>query len=122
MKSIAISSALTGVIFLALGIGLLVWWHGITQYRPLLKPSSAKEVEFVRTTTDLEHLRAYTQLLIRNGDQTTQKTNEFIDVALNMIAGLAGFCGVLSFLGWANARKAYLIGSGSPLPKWLRWL
>ncbi len=122
MRSIAITSVLAGGIFLALGFASLVWWHEVTEYRPVLRLHSAKEIEFVRTTTDLEHLRAYTQLLMRTGDETTQKANEIIDLLVKLGAGLFIWCGVLSLLGWANARKAYLLGSGAPLPRWLRWL
>jgi hypothetical protein len=121
MRSIAISSVGSAIFFLVVGIGSLAWWYGF-EHRPLLKPHSTQEIEFVRTTSDLEHLRAYTQLLIRKDQEVSQKTNDLIDSLMSAIAGLSIFCSMFSGLGWAYARKAYLVGSGSPLPIWLRWI
>lgn len=122
MRSIAIWSIGTALAFTALGLGLLIWWYGISEYRPIYKPDPPRISEFVRSTDDIEHLRKFTLLQLQRHSDMAQGANEIIDTAINLIIFLALACAVTSVLGWLGALKAHRVGQGAPMPRWLRWL
>jgi hypothetical protein len=122
MRSITVWSIGTAVGFAALGVGFLIWWYGITEYRPVYKPNPARLAEFVQSTSDIEHLRKFSQLQLRQHDAMVRGANEIIEQAINVIIFLALACAVSSLLGWLSALKAHRLGQGRPIPGWLRWL
>lgn len=122
MRSIALLSIATAVAAAALGIWVFTWWYGTSGYRPLFKPHPPQTVEFVQTTSDLEHLRKFTQLQMRQSAEIQKDANTILDGAINMVIFLLLTCAVVSLLGWVNAIKAHRLGQGGPLPGWLKWL
>jgi len=122
MKSITYSATIFAVGFAVIAIVILVYWYGYFPYRPIFKVLPPGELEFVKTTTDIEHLRKFTQLLIQEGGSVGKQANEVFDSAINLIAGLALFCSLLSLWGLAQAYRAYDLALGRPLRWWTKWL
>jgi hypothetical protein len=122
MRSIAIWSVSTAIAFAVMGAVIIVWWYGFFPHRPIFKAYPPQTIEFVRSTSDIEHLRKFTQLVIRGEEVVGKKANETLDAAINMISVMAFVCASFALFGWGYALKARNLALGTPMPRWLRWL
>ncbi len=122
MRSIAIWSVSTAIVFAVLGTAMIVWWYGFFPLRPIFKAYPPQTIEFVRSTSDIEHLRKFTQLVIRGEDEAGKRVNETLDAGINIISTMAFVCASLALLAWGYALKARNLALGTSTPRWLRWL
>jgi hypothetical protein len=122
MRSIAVWSVSAAVAFVAMGAAALIWWYAVFSNRPIFKSYPPQTMEFVRSTSDIEHLRNFTQLIVRDDHEVGRKVNAVLDLAINVIAGMAFVCAYFAVLGWVYAHKAHNLALGKPVPRWLRWL
>ena len=121
MKTIVINSILAAIVFISMAVALCVWWYGLSPNRPMFRPYPAHTLELVRTASNIEHLRKFTQQLIWGNEAVGKRTNETLDFAVNVIAGLSMMCALISLLGMGYAFKVRNEALGIPLKWWLRW-
>src|SRR5258708_12653370 len=98
MRSIAIWSVSTAIVFAVLGTAMIVWWYGFFPLRPIFKAYPPQTIEFVRSTSDIEHLRKFTQLVIRGEDEAGKRVNETLDAGINIIPPMAFVFAILPLL------------------------
>jgi len=122
MRFIVINSLAAAFIFISMSVALCVWWYGLSSERPMFKSRAAESMEFVRTTSDIERLREFTQKLMWGHEAIGKRANQTLDLAVNVIACMSLMCGMLSLLGMGYAFKTRNEALGVPLKWWLHWL